>query len=152
MKKLLAITLMVLLTSSAFSQTKAIDKKISTLTQADRDTLLLDIACYLRELEYRADFYDKYKLYPTENLYTFLKLNTQTGEIDQLQWSLDEKEEGSVSINEENLSYLSKGAGQFELYPTKNIYQFILLDKIFGRTWHVQWGMESSKRWIRRIR
>ena len=43
------------------------------------------------------------------------------------------------------------GSGTFELYPTKNMYQFILLDKTDGRMWHVQWGTESSKQWIRRI-
>ena len=30
------------------------------------------------------------------------------------------------------------------------MYQFILLDKTDGRTWHVQWG-EKAERWIRRI-
>lgn len=39
----------------------------------------------------------------------------------------------------------------FELYPTQNMYQFLLLDKTNGRAWHVQWGMEDTKRWIRRI-
>lgn len=43
----------------------------------------------------------------------------------------------------------------YKLYPTKNIYTFILLDKFNGNTWHVQWGTEESQRtvrWIRRAR
>lgn len=31
---------------------------------------------------------DRFKLYSTDNIYTFLKLDTATGKIDQLQWSL----------------------------------------------------------------
>jgi hypothetical protein len=35
----------------------------------------------------------RYKLYPTENIYTFLQLDTQTGAIQQVQWSLDSNKE-----------------------------------------------------------
>lgn len=72
------------------------------------------------------------------------------GKIEVVQWSLDDEEEFSVTLNDEDLSY-DTGCGTFELYPTKNIYQFLLLDKVTGRRWHVQWGFESSKRWIKRI-
>lgn len=95
---------------------------------------------------------NRYKLYPTENIYNFLKLDTQTGRIDQIQWSLDSKKEFSSSLNREDLSTLwSETANSFELYPTQNMYQFILLDKATGRTWHVQWGLSDNKRWIKRI-
>ena len=56
----------------------------------------------------------------------------------------------NFTINNDDLS-LGSGSGTFELYPTKNMYQFILLDKVTGRQWHIQWGMEASKRWIRRF-
>lgn len=91
---------------------------------------------------------NRYKLYPTENIYTFLELDTFTGKIDQIQWSLNTKKEGSVIINREDLSWDNSS---FELYPTKNMYQFILLDKYSGRTWHIQWGMNEKERWIRQI-
>lgn len=95
---------------------------------------------------------NRYKLYPTENIYNFLKLDTQTGRIDQIQWSLDSKKEFSSSLNREDLSTSwSETANSFELYPTQNMYQFILLDKATGRTWHVQWGLSDNKRWIKRI-
>lgn len=80
----------------------------------------------------------------------FLQLDTMTGKIEIVQWSLDDDKEGSATLNNEDLS-LGTGCGTFELYPTKNIYQFLLLDKVTGRRWHVQWGFESSKRWIKRI-
>ena len=90
----------------------------------------------------------RYKLYPTENIYTLLQLDTRTGEIEQVQWSLKSSEEGSFTINSDDLSWSNS---HFELYPTQNMYQFILLDTMNGRKWHVQWGIGDSKRWIRRI-
>ncbi|WP_289769252.1 hypothetical protein [Muribaculum intestinale] len=92
---------------------------------------------------------NRYIFYPTENIYNFLKLDTHTGRIEQVQWSLEADNEGSVTINDEDLSRMS--GSLFELYPTKNMYQFLLLDKTNGRAWHVQWGMKDKKRWIRRI-
>lgn len=108
------------------------------------------------ELLYRLDIdlslKNRYKLYETENIYTLLRLDTKTGMIDQVQWSLDSDKEGTITINGEDLTYgFGVGSGSFELYPTKNMYQFILMDKTNGRMWHVQWGFEFKKRWIQRI-
>lgn len=94
---------------------------------------------------------ERYKLYPTENIYNFLLLDTKTGKIEIVQWALEKNKEFSVTLNDEDLSFISSENGTFELYPTKNIYQFILLDKVNGRRWHVQWGFEATKRWIKRI-
>lgn len=93
---------------------------------------------------------NRYKIYPTENIYILIMLDCQTGKIDLIQWSLKSKDEFSVTLNNEDLSGY-KGLNSFELYPTKNMYQFILLDKATGRNWHVQWGTKSSEMWIRRI-
>ena len=116
------------------------------------DTLLLINNQLLEHLEINTSLKERYKLYQTENIYTFLQLDTKTGMIEQVQWSLDSDNEGSVTINSDDLTYgFGYGSGSFELYPTQNIYQFLLIDKTSGKKWHVQWGMESSKRWIRRI-
>ena len=69
-------------------------------------------------------------------------------EIDKVQWNLEDNKEFISSVNRVDLSYSNS---HFELYPTQNMYQFILLDKATGRVWHVQWGLEKSKRWIQRI-
>lgn len=96
---------------------------------------------------------DRYKLYQTENVFTLLQLDTETGKIEQVQWAFESEDEGSISINSENLSYGNENdSGIFELYPTKNMYQFILINKSNGRKWHVQWGLEDDKRWIRPIK
>ena len=114
------------------------------------DSTLIYITKQLEDIDFRINGMNRFKLYPTENIYTLLKLDTATGKIDQLQWSLDSDKEGSFTINNDDLS-LGSGSGTFELYPTKNMYQFILFDKVTGRQWHIQWGMEASKRWIRRF-
>lgn len=93
---------------------------------------------------------ERYKIYPTENLYILIKLDTQTGKLDLIQWSLKSKDEFNVTLNASDLSVYTN-LNSFELYPTKNMYQFILLDKATGRNWHVQWGTKDSERWIRRI-
>jgi hypothetical protein len=114
------------------------------------DTLLMINNQLLEHLEINSSLKGRYKLYQTDNIYTLLQLDTKTGMIEQVQWSLDSDNEGSVTINSDDQTY-GYGSGSFELYPTKNMYQFILIDKTSGKKWHVQWGMESSKRWIRRI-
>lgn len=113
------------------------------ITSEDAIVLLRD----LRALELKKLYANRYKMYPTENIYNLLKLDTQTGRIEQVQWSLEDNKEFTVVINRQDLSWESD-LNSFELYPTQNIYQFILLDKATGRTWHVQWGMEEKKRWI----
>lgn len=127
---------------------------ISAYSQSTNDStvnaMLSRISGQLDFIEFRIRGLDRFKLYQTDNIYTLLKLDTQTGRVDQLQWSLDSDKEGTWTINGEDLSE-NTGCGTFELYPTKNMYQFILLDKVHGRQWHIQWGMEYEKRWIRRI-
>ena len=121
------------------------------LSDNQRDSLINDMALSLEQIRKQVIFeseQSRYKIYKTDNLYNLLKLNTQTGQIEQIQWNLDSDYEGPVVVNDVDLSLY---ASCFELYPTNNMYQFILLDKTYGRTWHVQWGLKDSERWIRRI-
>ncbi|WP_409965548.1 hypothetical protein [Mycovorax composti] len=88
-----------------------------------------------------------YRLFATQNMYTFIKLNTRNGQMWQVQWST----KGSQYRFETTLSDISRVSkdeeknGRFFLYPTKNIYNFILLDQIDGRMWQVQWGEEEER-------
>ena len=128
------------------------EQKVDSLL-SQIDTLLMINNQLLEHLEINSSQKGRYKLYQTENLYTLLQLDTKTGKIEQVQWSLDSDKEGTFTINDEDLTWgLGYGSGTFELYPTKNMYQFILIDKTDGRKWHVQWGTGGDKsRWIRRI-
>lgn len=93
-----------------------------------------------------------YRMFATKNMYTFIKLNTRNGQMWQVQWSI----KGSEYRYETTLSDISRvneeeeRNGRFFLYPTTNIYNFILLDQIDGRTWQVQWG-DASERMVIRI-
>lgn len=117
------------------------------------DTLVQINNIWLEQIEMDQSLKERYKLYPTENIYTLLQLDTKTGKIEQVQWSLDSNKECTFTVNDVdlNLGY-GHGSGTFELYPTKNMYQFILIDKTDGRKWHVQWGTTGdASRWIQRI-
>lgn len=93
---------------------------------------------------------NNFLLYPTTNIYTFLKLDTRNGKIWQVQYSMDDNE-FEVILNGRSL--ISDGTpGQFALYPTTNNWTFILLDTINGDTWHVQWSQDADKRMIIPIR
>jgi len=41
--------------------------------------------------------------------------------------------------------------GRFKLYPTGNMYNFIMVDVIDGRTWQVQWNNSENKRLVIRF-
>lgn len=93
----------------------------------------------------------RFELYPTQNTFNFLKFDKKTGKIYQVQWSLEGEKEFSITLNGIDLSQFSTDGNCFKLYPTKNMWQFILLDGASGRAWHVQWGFEEKNRWIKRI-
>ena len=102
--------------------------------------------------ENEEDCIGRYKIYQTDNIYSLLKLDTKTGSLWLVYWSLEDNGEGTYVLHRETLvNEKYEKCHAFELYPTKNMYQFILLNTISGQQWHVQWGFESAKRWIRKI-
>ena len=149
MKKILFI-IMLMLPMAVFADKKK--TRIDSI-QIVRDSILLAEIQLLEQIEMDLSLKNRYKMYPTENMYNFLELDTKTGIIKQVQWAMKRENETIFPINTEDLtSNYCFGPGIFELYPTKNIYQFVLLDKTDGRVWHVQWGLEEEHRWIRRIK
>ena len=92
-----------------------------------------------------------FRLFQTNNRWTFLKLDARTGEIMHVQYSTD----GNRMQYELNSIPLATGEnavpGRFFLYPTENTYNFILLDQIDGRVWQVQWNINEDNRGIWRI-
>lgn len=96
---------------------------------------------------------DTFKLYETQNMWTFIKLNTATGEIWQVQYTLsDDHPSLETVLNDRPLIVTTnpneKIPGRFSLYPTKNLYNYILLDQMDGRVWQVQWGFEPDKHMV----
>lgn len=146
MKRLMLIFYTLLIAFGATAQ----NKLGTPTTKVTKDSTLIKIYTLLEEMDFRIHGLDRYKFYPTKNIFNFLLLDTKTGKIDIVQWSLGDGKEGSITLNDEDLS-LNTGCGTFELHSTKNTFQFLLLDKVTGRKWHVQWGFEANERWIRQI-
>ena len=90
-----------------------------------------------------------YRLFPTQNMWTFIKLNTRNGQMWQVQYNMDSDKRFVTNLSSEIL--VSSGNeldDRFTLYPTQNIYTFILLDQLDGKTWQVQWSIEPDNRGI----
>lgn len=91
-----------------------------------------------------------YRLFPTTNMWTFLKLNTEDGRIWQVQYAINNDANRFETYL--NLIPLATGSqkkpGRFTLYPTQNMWTFILLDTINGSTWQVQWSQDADNRGI----
>jgi hypothetical protein len=93
----------------------------------------------------------RWRFYETTNIYTRLLLDTQTGRL----W----QQHTAGGTNEEMARYvivdktlLPDGVpaveGRFSLYSTGNMYNFVLLDQVDGRTWQIQWSYDEQKRGI----
>lgn len=129
MKKtvLLLLLLAVAFSSSAtLSSCKGSDARVESISS---DTL----ACY--------------KLYPTTNMWVFLKLDTRNGRIWMVQWNFEDEKRFESPLSTIILSGNQEKAecGRFELYPTENIFNFIMLDKKIGKAYQVQWAWDKEK-------
>lgn len=94
-----------------------------------------------------------YQLFPTENYWTFIKLNTRNGKMWQVHFSISEDAyEGELVLNSDSLVLTTEEVnGRFTLYPTKNTYNFLLLDQMNGKAYQVQWNSVKEKRFVNRI-
>lgn len=90
-----------------------------------------------------------FQLFPTTNMWTFLKLDTRNGQIWQVQYDIQGDDRMEVILNDKTLvSNEEAENGRFTLYSTKNIYTFILLDQHDGRMWQAQWSIDADQRFI----
>jgi hypothetical protein len=96
---------------------------------------------------------DRFKIYPTSNMYNFLLLDTQTGRVWKIQWNLESNKRFQKEVSLKILVDYDEEwiNGRFELYPTENMHNFLLLDKIYGRVWQLQWSFEAKNNWITEI-
>ena len=90
-----------------------------------------------------------FRLFSTQNMWTFIKLNTRTGQMWQVQFDVQGNNRFLATLNPDALVTTEKEANdRFTLYSTQNIYSFILLDQIDGKTWQVQWSKDLKNRFI----
>lgn len=113
---------------------------------ADKDSVMLSNIQGIYELVNTLK--PRYKIYQTEHTYILLKLDTATGRVWMVQYSVGDVDDMVVTVdNDSLLGYFDEIIpGRFELYPTKNMYNFILLDTFKGYTYQVQWHPDADKR------
>lgn len=87
-----------------------------------------------------------YELYQTSNMWNFIKLNTRNGKMTMVQYAVDDNSDRmEYELSDKALvSKTQECNGRFELHKTQNIYNFILLDRISGKTWQVQWSFNED--------
>ena len=92
----------------------------------------------------------RFAVFPTENMWTVLLLDTSNGRIWQMQYSIsDSAAAGRLVVNSRPLvAPADARAGRFTLCATHNMFNFILLDQEDGRAWQVQWSPEAKNRGI----
>lgn len=92
----------------------------------------------------------RFALTPTQNIWTFLLLDSSNGRLWQLQYALsDSAFRGRRPINNNPLvAPASAHVGRFIVQETQNIYNFLLLDRDDGRVWQVQWSNDEDQRGI----
>ena len=91
-----------------------------------------------------------FTLVPTQNVWTFLLLDSKTGRVWQVHYAVaDSSFAGRLSVNDEALATgPSAHVGRFSLQATQNMFNFLLLDQDDGRVWQVQWSMSDKLRGI----
>lgn len=87
-----------------------------------------------------------YELYPTENMYNFLKLNTSDGRITQVQYSINKDEARfECSLNSIPMVDASQAQNAGLNCILRKIYiRFCFWITINGRTWQVQWSLDNK--------
>lgn len=88
-----------------------------------------------------------YRLYPTQNISTFIKLDTRDGRMWQVHVG-DSRLEIPLNPISYAEGYGEPHIGRFALYPTRNFWTFVLLDCDNGGTWQVQWSFEEEDRFV----
>lgn len=90
-----------------------------------------------------------YELYRPDNMWTFLKLETSTGKIWQVQYAVGDGDAFQVVLNDISLAFDGmETAGRFKLHPTDNMYNFLLLDTQTGNVWQAQWSQNPDNRGV----
>lgn len=77
MKKLTIIFYLFLIPLCVFAQNESSISHTKTVN----DSTLIKIHAIVEDIDFRMHGLDRYKLYPTENIYNFLQLDTMTGKI-----------------------------------------------------------------------
>ena len=81
-----------------------------------------------------------YEFFQTQNYHNQLRLNTKTGEVYQVQ------DDGGSWIVNEAFTPESTTPYRYWLYPTQNMWTFILVDMFTGKLWQTQYSVKGDNR------
>lgn len=107
---------------------------------------------HAKEMQQATMFLPRYKMYQTDNVCILLKLDTRIGKVWMVQYRM-----GATESVVKPIDYFPKADedegwnGRFELYPTRNVYTFIMIDNKNGDAYQVQWETEPKYRFIEKI-
>lgn len=140
--KRLVLCIIVIMTTWVNSFGQSIHPNKS-LMLSPKDSIVVDyLSSFQRQL--RGPMYE---LYPTTNMWNFLKLNTGSGAITVVQFSIEREKRFEYDLDSSVKIYPSDEhiCGRFKLVPTQNRNTFLLLDQIDGRVWQVQWSLNEDE-------
>jgi hypothetical protein len=94
---------------------------------------------------------NRYALYKTENLWTYILLDKFSGKLWQCQYSVQGTEYiSSWVINSNELS--SSQSNKFSIQPMTSMFQFYLINDETGDMWQFQWSTKGDGyRWIKKM-
>lgn len=98
---------------------------------------------YAHTLEFYTEKYNEDLQYWEENYNSNPELSDEEKE-ESKPFSLERR------LDSDYFNPLAK-VGRFKLYPTNNMFNFIMLDVINGKTWQVQWSTDPENRIVKRI-
>lgn len=94
-----------------------------------------------KEMQESAMKEPRFKMMPTSNIHILLKWDTRTGRVWMTQYGLMDTPSGEEMIPQSKILLEEESwNGRFELYPTQNIFNFIMIDTYNGDTYQVQWS------------
>ncbi len=87
----------------------------------------------------------RFKMIETDNIHILLKWDTRTGKTWMVQYGLSDTPALENLINRSHIITEEESwNGRFELYPTKNMFNFIMIDTYNGNTYQVQWSTDEE--------
>ncbi|MBQ9137392.1 MAG: hypothetical protein IJX65_02000 [Alistipes sp.] len=95
---------------------------------------------------------NRYSLYKTQNMWTYILLDSFNGKLWQCQYSVKGLEYiSSWVINNQPLS--STNTAKFIVQPMTSMYQYYLINDETGSMWKFQWSTKGDDyRWIERFK
>ena len=93
----------------------------------------------------------RYRIFKTQNMWNLLLLDTRTGQLWQVQYTIDAKGDRTVIPISTEILADGNEDGRFSLTVTENMWTSILVDTKDGRLWQCQFDIKDDDRFCIRI-